>query len=145
MGGPSKISRITPSPSLILALGAGDRIIGFSESWPLPATVRVVGEGKLCYKMVMSELASGTLAAGIWDRVINADDEALSADEARAVLRWKFSASDRQRVEDLSEKARAGQLTVSEERELDEYLAIESALISLKSKARRTLESTRLS
>ena len=93
----------------------------------------------------MSELASGTLAAGIWDRVINANDEALSADEARAVLRWKFSASDRQRVEDLSEKARAGQLTVPEERELDEYLAIESALISLKSKARRTLQSTRLS
>jgi len=93
----------------------------------------------------MSELASGSLAAGIWDRVINANDDALSPDEARAVLRWKFTASDRRRVDDLSEKARAGQLTIAEEHELDEYLAIESALIRLKSKARHTLQSTGLS
>jgi hypothetical protein len=89
----------------------------------------------------MSEVAGGTLAAGIWDRVIGADDHGLSPDEARAVLRWKFHASDRQRVDDLSAKARAGELTAAEERELEEYLAIESALISLKSKARRALKS----
>ena len=67
---------------------------------------------------------------------MGADEHALSPDEARAVLRWKFPASDRQRVGELSAKARAGGLTAVEERELDEYLAIESALISLKSKAR---------
>lgn len=89
----------------------------------------------------MSEVAGGTLAAGIWDRVIGADDHGLSADEARAVLRWNFPASDRQRVDELSEKARSGTLTAAEERELEEYLAIESALISLKSKARRALKS----
>ena len=87
----------------------------------------------------MSEVAGGTLAAGIWDRIMGADEHALSPDEARAVLRWKFPASDRQRVDELSAKARAGGLTAVEERELDEYLAIESALISLKSKARRAL------
>ena len=44
-------------------------------------------------ELAMSDLTAGTLAAGIWDRVINADDDALSAEEARAVLRWKFTAS----------------------------------------------------
>jgi hypothetical protein len=89
----------------------------------------------------MSDIASGTLAAGIWDRIINAEDAVLSPDEARAVLRWKFTESDRQRADDLSAKARSGQLTTVEERELDEYLAIESALTTLKSKARRILQS----
>ena len=93
----------------------------------------------------MSELAGGTLAAGIWDRGIGADDEELSPEEARAVLRWKFTASDRKRVDELSARARAGELTAAEERELDEYLAIESAFIILKSKARRALESAGLS
>lgn len=88
----------------------------------------------------MSEGAGGTLAAGIWDRVIGADEHALSPEEARALLRWKFPDSDRQRVDQLSEKARAGKLSAAEQRELDEYLAIESALISLKSKARLALK-----
>ena len=89
----------------------------------------------------MSEVAGGTLAAAIWDRVIGADDHALSPDEARALLRWKFPESDRHRVDQLSEKARTGNLSTAEQRELDEYLAIESALITLKSKARLALKS----
>ena len=39
----------------------------------------------------------------------------------------------------VREKARAGKLLAAERRELDEYLAIESALMSLKSKARLAL------
>ena len=84
----------------------------------------------------MGEVTVGTLAAGIWGRVIGANDHALSPDEARALLRWKFPDSDRQRVDQLSEKARSGKLSAAEQRELDEYLAIESALISLNSRAR---------
>ena len=90
----------------------------------------------------MSEVVGGTLAANIWDRVIGADGHALSRDEACALLRWKFPDSDRQRVDQLSEKARTGNLSAGEQRELDEYLAIESALISLKSRARLALKST---
>ena len=90
----------------------------------------------------MSEVTGGTLAASIWDRVIGADSHALSPDEARALLRWKFPDSDRRRVDQLSEKARGGKLSTAEQHELDEYLAIESALISLKSKARLALKST---
>ena len=89
----------------------------------------------------MSEVTGGTLAASIWDRVIGADGHALSPDEARALLRWKFHDSDRQRVDQLSEKVRAGRVSAAEQHELDEYLAIESALISLKSKARLALKS----
>jgi hypothetical protein len=69
----------------------------------------------------MTDIASGRLAAGIWDRIINAEDAVLSPDEARAVLRWKFTESDQQRADDLSAKARSGQLTTVEERELDAY------------------------
>jgi hypothetical protein len=46
--------------------------------------------------MAMSEPAGGALAASIWDRIISADDNVLSPDEARALLRWKFTESDRQ-------------------------------------------------
>ena len=90
----------------------------------------------------MSEVADGTLAAGIWGRVIGADSHALSPDEAGAILRWKFPDSDRQRADELSEKGRTDRLSAAEQHELDEYLAIESALISLKSNARRALKST---
>ena len=86
--------------------------------------------------------ASGGLAANIWDRVIGADHHALSPDEARALLRWRFPDPDRQRVDELSQKAREGKLSTVERHELDEYLAIESALISLKSIARLALKST---
>src|SRR5262249_1267419 len=95
----------------------------------------------LLYNWSMSEVG-GTLAANIWDRVIGADDHALSADEARALLRWRFPESDRQRVDELSAKAREAKLSAVEQDELDEYLAIESALTSLKSKARLALKST---
>ena len=90
----------------------------------------------------MSEVTGGTLAASIWDRVIGADSHVLSPDEARALLRWRFPDSDRQRVDQLSEKARAGNLSAAEQHELDEYLDIESRLISLKSKAQLALKST---
>ena len=63
----------------------------------------------------MSELTGGTFAASIWDRVIGADRHALSPDETRALLRWKFPDSDRQRVDQLSEKARAGNLSAAEQ------------------------------
>src|SRR5438093_2333103 len=72
----------------------------------------------------MSEVTSGTRAAGIWYRVISAaDDHALSPAAARVLLRWKFPESDRQRVDQLSGKASAGKLSLTEQCELDEYLA----------------------
>ncbi|MBI4658792.1 MAG: hypothetical protein HY735_08110 [Verrucomicrobia bacterium] len=87
----------------------------------------------------MSTITTGTGSAAIWERIIRPDLDDLSPEEARAVLRWKFSDADRQRANELSAKARAGTLTTAEERELDEYLSIESALITLKSKARLSL------
>ncbi len=97
------------------------------------------GDQTLLYDWGMREV-EGSLAANIWDRVIGADDHVLSPDEARALLRWRFPESDRKRVDELSQKAREGRLSAVEQRELDEYLAIESALISLKSKARLALK-----
>jgi len=88
----------------------------------------------------MSTITTENASAAIWERIIRPDQDDLSPEEARAVLRWKFSDADRQRANELSSKARADALSAAEERELDEYLAIESALICLKSKARLSLQ-----
>jgi len=53
-----------------------------------------------------------------------------------------LSAPDLDRADLLVDKARAGTLTPGEERELDDYLAVGSALEFLKSKARRSLRRT---
>jgi len=90
-------------------------------------------------ELTMSTITTESASATIWERIIRPDLDDLSPEEARAVLRWKFSDADRQRADHLSAKARAGALTAAEERELDEYLSIESALICLKSKARLSL------
>ncbi|MBI4622003.1 MAG: hypothetical protein HY736_02140 [Verrucomicrobia bacterium] len=63
----------------------------------------------------------------------------LGTPEARALLRLKLSSRDVKRADQLAAKARAGKLTAAEERELDDCLAIGSALEFLKSKARMSL------
>lgn len=91
-------------------------------------------------KFTMSTITAQNASAAIWERIIRPDQDDLSPEEARAFLLWKFSDADQRRADELSAKARAGTLSATEERELDEYLSIESALICLKSKARLSLQ-----
>ena len=72
----------------------------------------------------------------IWKRTIQPESGNITAAEAKALLRLRFSQPDLDRADELAAKARAGNLACAEERELDDYVAIGGALEFLKSKAR---------
>lgn len=63
----------------------------------------------------------------------------LTPGAARALLRLRFSTEDRQRMRNLSIKARAGTLNPKEQREMDTYEHLGCLLDVLHSKARRAL------
>jgi len=76
-------------------------------------------------------------------RVVNSDHRVLSADAARALLRMRFSASDRGRMNRLAAKNRQGKLKSEEEIELSNYIRVGQTLGILQSKARRSLKEIR--
>jgi hypothetical protein len=63
----------------------------------------------------------------------------LSPEAAREWLRLQLSGADAERVRELSSKANSGQLTSTEERELENYLNVGRTLEFLKAKARLSL------
>jgi hypothetical protein len=72
-------------------------------------------------------------------RILQADEQELTLDAARYWLSVKLPASDQDRVDELSAKARAGSLTEPETQELDNYLHIGFLLGTMQAKARRLL------
>ena len=77
--------------------------------------------------------------AEIWSRTIQPESGDLSPEAARALLQLKLRPADVERVNDLSAKAREGELTNEESRELESYLNVGRALELLKAKARLSL------
>ena len=77
--------------------------------------------------------------ASILERVVAPEEPNLAAEAARAMLLFAFRESDRQRMHELSEKARLGTLAHEEEEEAESYERIGSLLGLLQSKARLTL------
>jgi hypothetical protein len=73
-------------------------------------------------------------------RVVDPEQPFLSAEAARAILRLRFRASDRARMNRLAAKNRQGKLKPEEERELDNYIRVGQTLGILQSKARRSLK-----
>src|SRR5437899_1311035 len=80
--------------------------------------------------------------AAILARVIEVDEFELTPDVARYLLSMHLPDADRDRVDELSAKARSGLLTEAEEAELDSYLHIGSLLGVMQSRARRLLKKT---
>jgi len=78
-------------------------------------------------------------------RVVDPDQPVLSAEAARAILRFRFSASDKRRMNRLAAKNRQGKLTAEEEEELSNYIRVGQTLGILQSKARRSLKAIRKS
>ncbi|HWE97533.1 MAG TPA: hypothetical protein VG269_26480, partial [Tepidisphaeraceae bacterium] len=76
----------------------------------------------------------------ILESLIEPEQGSFSADLARYVLSLKFSPRQQARFEELSYKVQDGALSGDEERELDAFLAAETLLIVLKSKATRSLD-----
>jgi hypothetical protein len=72
-------------------------------------------------------------------RVVDSDNEDLSPEAARALLRLRFGARDRARMNRLAAKNRDGKLKSNEELELENYIRVGQTLGILQSKARRSL------
>ena len=87
-----------------------------------------------------SQVITPNTEAAILARIIQADERELTPEAARYLLSMKLPASDEDRVNELSAKARAGSLTPTETQELDSYLHIGFLLGIMKSKARRFLK-----
>jgi len=85
-------------------------------------------------------IAAPNSEAAIFGRLIQAEKGDLTPELARHILRIEFPQEDRDRMNDLAAKARAGALAAHEERELENYNLIGDLLALWHSKARRCLE-----
>ena len=88
-----------------------------------------------------SQAVTPNSEAAILTRVIESDQTAITPEVARYLLSMRLPDADRERVNELSEKARAGMLTEGEAAELDSYLHIGRLLAVVQSRARRLLKS----
>jgi hypothetical protein len=89
----------------------------------------------------MSRVATVTTSEmAILHRVVDPEQPFQSADAARAILRLRFSDSDRARMNRLAAKNRLGKLKPEEEVELDNYIRVGQTLGIFQSKARRSLK-----
>jgi hypothetical protein len=86
-----------------------------------------------------SQVLTTNTESAILARILQADEQELTLDAARYWLSVKIPASDQDRVDELSAKARAGSLTEAETQELDNYLHIDFLLSTMQAKARRLL------
>ena len=78
----------------------------------------------------------------ILKRVILPDKPTLPEAVAREFLAYGFGEKDRERMQELSEKARQGTLTSDEAQEADGFERVGSLLGILQSKARQSLRRT---
>lgn len=73
-------------------------------------------------------------------RVVDPEQPFLSKEAAKAILRLRFCASDRNRMNRLAAKNRDGKLKPVEEEELNNFIRVGQTLGILQSKARRSLK-----
>ena len=74
------------------------------------------------------------------ERIIEAKGGAFSEEHAQYILTLDFSPEQHARYRGLAEKAQAGTLSEEEAAEIDEFLAANSLLTVLQSKARLSLQ-----
>jgi len=87
----------------------------------------------------MSTAAANT-EAEILSRIIAPGKPELPVQTAEAILALEFPGEDRERLDQLAEKAREGTLTGEEPLEIDAYERVGSFLSPLQSKARNSLK-----
>jgi len=88
----------------------------------------------------MSVMIAENSASAIWQRTIQSRTSRLEPAAARALLRLRFSRVDLDRADELAAKAGVGRLSAAEERELEDYRTVGTALEFIKSKARLALK-----
>jgi len=94
-----------------------------------------------CIKNTMSSSTLPDHSSEILNRIIRPEEECLSAEAAREILRFRLADEDVQRANELAAKARDGELTTDDRAALDEYERVTAMIELLQSKARRTLRS----
>jgi hypothetical protein len=105
-----------------------------SKGFPIEPEIRHDKGESMSSQVLTPNTESAMLA-----RILQADEQELTLDAARYWLSVKLPASDQDRVDELSAKARAGSLTEAETQELDNYLHIGFLLGTMQAKARRLL------
>lgn len=88
---------------------------------------------------------TGRIGTAMLERLAKLDPGGFSPDTARIFLQLGFSRAEQRRVDQLSEKARQGALTLVEEQELDEFIHVGNLLAIVQSKARQALKRAGLS
>ena len=88
----------------------------------------------------MSVMITDNCASAIWQRTIQPKKSNLAPAIARTLLGLRFSRADLGRADELAARAHSGKLTPVEERELEDYRTVGTALEFLKSKARLSLK-----
>lgn len=73
-------------------------------------------------------------------RFLNLDQNGLSPEFAREVLRWEANEADRERMHELLVKNQGDRLTAEEREELDSFIRVSRFLDQLRSKARLALK-----
>ena len=82
--------------------------------------------------------------AAILKRVIQSDSGDVSPEAARALLAFRFTESDHDRMNALSAKAHDGSLSPAEKEELDGYINVSHFIAFVQSKARMSLKNASL-
>lgn len=83
--------------------------------------------------------ASSNSESAIWARLIETQNEPISADTARFLLAIRLSEADQARMQELMDKSNEGTLTAEDEAEFDSYLNIADLLTVMHSQARTAL------
>jgi hypothetical protein len=83
---------------------------------------------------------TGTSEVAIFSRILDHDQAKLPAAAARAILALEFPQADKDRMRQLSAKAREGTLTPDEQAEINSYERAGHILSLMKSKARLSLK-----
>jgi len=79
----------------------------------------------------------------ILNRLFRPDAPTFAPETARDILALEFDQADKDRMRELSAKARAGTLTAEEDAEMDKYEIVGHLLNVMQSKARRSLNARR--
>jgi hypothetical protein len=81
-----------------------------------------------------------TSEVAILDRILEPDKPSFSPKAARDILALDFNQADKDRMRQLSAKAREGTLNADEQTEINNYERVGHLLNILQSKARRSLK-----
>jgi hypothetical protein len=84
---------------------------------------------------------AGNSVVSILNRILRPNAPTFSPEAAQDILALDFDQADKERMRELSAKARAGTLTAEEDAEAGKYELVGHLLNIMQSKARRSLKS----